>query len=56
MKKTTMIRITAVEFLVSILISIAAVDAYDCHLVLVVCLMISILWFVYFAIANGILN
>ena len=56
MKKSTMVRLTALEFFVAILVSIAAVDAYDCHMVFVVSLGISILWFIIFSIANGILN
>lgn len=56
MKKDTLIRLTAAEFLVAILISIAAVEAYDCHIIFVGSLVVSLLWYLVFFVANGIIN
>ena len=54
MSKNTLLRITAIEFLAAILISLAAVEAYDCHIVFVGSVIASIAWYIMFGIANGV--
>jgi len=52
--KNRILRLTAAEFLVVFLISLAAVEAYDCHPVFVFSIIISLGWFIIFGLANGV--
>ena len=52
--KNRLLSLTAAEFLVALLISLAAVEAYDCHMVFVFSIITSVSWFIIFGLANGI--
>ena len=56
MKKNTLLRLTAIEFSFIMLVSIAAVEAYDCHIIFVASLLVSFAWYIYFFIANGVIS
>ena len=56
MKKETMVRLTAIEFLVIFMLSIAAVDTYGCSLVFIWSIAVSLLWYIIFFIANGVIS
>lgn len=54
MKKDTILRLTASEFLLIMMISVAAVETYDCHIVPIISLIVAALWWIIFFVANGV--
>ena len=54
--KSLVVGLTAAEFLVTFIMSLAAVETYGCHGIFIGALVISLIWFIVFLIANDIIN
>lgn len=54
--KSLLIRLTAAEFIVTFCMAMSATEAYGCHGVFIGSIVISLVWYIIFLVANGVLG
>lgn len=54
--KSLLIKLTAAEFIVTFCMALSAAEAYGCHGVFIWSIVISLVWYIIFLVANGILG